>query len=116
MTSVIALTGIGAHAFRSFKNVERPHMWLRDELPTDLPGAHIMTWGYDATVSKSDDTKSIQDISRQLQHDLFQISGSFRLRPLIFVGHSLGGLVLKKVCDWKPDHCHFSGGKRNAAA
>ena len=102
VNSVIALTGIGAHAFRSFKNREMPHMWLRDDLPRDLPNSHVMIWGYDATVFKSKDTQSIQDISRQLQHDLSQISESARSRPYIFIAHSLGGLILKKVCGQKP--------------
>lgn len=77
-------------------------MWLRDDLPKDLPGSNVMIWGYESTISNSKDTKSIQDISRQLRHDLFQISESVRSQPFIFVAHSLGGLVLKKVCRKKP--------------
>lgn len=102
MTSVIALSGIGAHAFGSFKSRGKPHMWLRDDLPKDLPGSRVMIWGYESTISKSKDTKSIQDMSRQLRHDLSQISESVRSRPFIFVAHSLGGLVLKKVCLKRP--------------
>ena len=98
MTSVVALSGIGAHAFGSFKSRGRSHMWLRDDLPKDLPGSNVMIWGYESTISKSTDTKSIQDISRQLRHDLSQISDSKCSQPFIFVAHSLGGLVLKKVC------------------
>ena len=98
MTSVVALSGIGGHAFRSFKKPGKAHMWLRDELPKDLPGSYVMIWGYQSTMSESKDTKSIQDISRQLRHDLSQMSESIRWRPLIFVAHSLGGLILKKVC------------------
>ena len=115
MTSVIALSGIGAHAFGSFKNRDKSHMRLRDDLPKDLPGSHIMIWGYESTIPKSKDTKSIQDISRQLRHDLSQISKSIRSRPFIFVAHSLGGLVLKKVCSEKLLPFVYSRGEEKVA-
>ena len=90
-------------------------MRLRDDLPKDLPGSHIMIWGYESTIPKSKDTKSIQDISRQLRHDLSQISKSIRSRPFIFVAHSLGGLVLKKVCSEKLLPFVYSRGEEKVA-
>ena len=50
--SVIAITGLGGHAFGSWRSrtsterpVDRP-MWLRDFLPQEFPNARIMTYGY----------------------------------------------------------------------
>ena len=97
MTSVIAISGIGAHAFGSFKSRGKPHMWLRDDLPKDLLGSRVMIWGYESAISRSKNTKSIQDISRQLRHDLSQMSEDVRSRAFISMAHSLGGLVLKKL-------------------
>ncbi|KAL8908717.1 MAG: hypothetical protein Q9171_005330 [Xanthocarpia ochracea] len=42
---VVALTGLGGHAFTSFKQREQDFMWLRDTLPDDLPGAQVWTYG-----------------------------------------------------------------------
>ena len=52
--SVVAITGLGGHAFGSWlsrtstkRPVDRP-MWLRDFLPQRFPNARIMTYGYDS--------------------------------------------------------------------
>ena len=57
--SVIAITGLGGHAFGSWRSrisTERPIdrlMWLRDLLPGKFPNARIMTYGYDSTLKES---------------------------------------------------------------
>ena len=52
--SVIGITGLGGHAFGSWRSrfstecpLDRP-MWLRDFLPQRFPDARIMTYGYDS--------------------------------------------------------------------
>jgi hypothetical protein len=52
--SVIAITGLGGHAFGSWRSriatdrpVDRP-MWLRDFLPMEFNNIRIMTYGYDS--------------------------------------------------------------------
>ena len=54
--SVIAITGLGGHAFGSWRSrfsTERPldrPMWLRDFLPQRFPGARVMTYGYGSSL------------------------------------------------------------------
>jgi hypothetical protein len=72
-------------------------MWLRDSLPGDLPGSCIMTWGYDASIPGSKDTQTISDIATKFREDLFQLSEGIKSKPFVFIAHSLGGLVLKRV-------------------
>ena len=57
--SVIAITGLGGHAFGSWRSrsqtecpLDRP-MWLRDFLPQRFPDARIMTYGYDSSLRGS---------------------------------------------------------------
>ena len=57
--SVIAITGLGGHAFGSWRSrfstecpFDRP-MWLRDFLPQRFPNARIMTYGYDSSLRGS---------------------------------------------------------------
>ena len=57
--SVIAITGLGGHAFGSWRSripieypIDRP-MWLRDFLPKEFPNARIMTYGYDSSLRQS---------------------------------------------------------------
>jgi hypothetical protein len=55
--SVIAVTGLGGHAFGSWRSraatdrsVDRP-MWLRDFLALEFPDLRIMTYGYDSSLT-----------------------------------------------------------------
>ena len=68
--SVIAITGLGGHAFGSWqsnisteRSIDRP-MWLRDFLPREFPNARIMTYGYDSNLKESD--ANITDYRRGL--------------------------------------------------
>ena len=67
--SVIAITGLGGHAFGSWRSritIERPPyrlMWLRDFLPQEFPEARIMTYGYDSSL-KEPNNSNITDYRR----------------------------------------------------
>jgi protein SERAC1 len=75
-------------------------MWLRDSLPHDLPGARIMLYGYDTKVSGSDSFQDLEALATTLRSHL-QILAAWksesRTVPLIFIAHSLGGLVVKEA-------------------
>lgn len=45
-------------------------MWLRDFLPENVPGARILTYGYDSTLLGNSSTASIREFSRNLLGDL----------------------------------------------
>jgi protein SERAC1 len=86
--------------------------WPKVLLGPQLKTARILTYGYDAQVIRVRvaSTNRLLDHAMDLLNDL---SGERRLqhestRPLIFVAHSLGGLVLKKAlllsCNNSKDH------------
>ena len=101
--------GLNGHREKTWTFVdEKPKgkefLWLKDFLPSKIPNARILTWGYDArTYSQSHgESVSIQqlyDHGRDLVGDLDRErrnDGTER-RPIIFIAHSLGGLVVKTV-------------------
>ncbi|KAB2572339.1 Agglutinin [Lasiodiplodia theobromae] len=92
---LIALSGLGGHAFGSFKQKNGPFMWLRDALPGDIPTARILIYGYNTTTVQSSSFQNLSDLGRALQTDIREISEPYR--PIIFIGHSLGGLVIKQA-------------------
>ncbi|KAB2580327.1 hypothetical protein DBV05_g1295 [Lasiodiplodia theobromae] len=94
---LIALSGLGGHAFGSFKERNGSFMWLRDALTIDIPMARMMIYGYDTSLVRSISFQNLANLGRALQADLKIIRNSNRGRPIIFVGHSLGGLVLKEA-------------------
>lgn len=74
--------------------------WPRDLLAPKLPKARIYTWGYDADIKKAFSATSQSNIfnhSTQLMNDIAdeQAEGSLPNRRIIFVAHSLGGLIVK---------------------
>lgn len=73
--------------------------WPTDLLAPDCPRARIMVWGYDTMVTRGPGKAANKDglfahglnllyaLSRQRQHG----------RPIIFVAHSLGGILVKEL-------------------
>ena len=75
--------------------------WPALLLPSKLPNARLLTWGYDAYVVQSSvaSKNRLTDHAVNLLIDLTNDRDSCDAsgRPLIFVAHSLGGLVCKEA-------------------
>ncbi|KAK0620578.1 hypothetical protein B0T14DRAFT_457672 [Immersiella caudata] len=79
-------------------NLTRAIFWPKDLLPRYCPAARILTFGYDSVITRgylSVDRGSIFSHSRDLLHELLRhrVNG----RCIIFVAHSLGGIIVKEV-------------------
>ncbi|KAK1255747.1 hypothetical protein MKX07_008006 [Trichoderma sp. CBMAI-0711] len=101
---VIAVSGLGGHAYGSFKDKNGSYMWLQDALPSDLtniqtgrPMARIMIYGHKSTVPGSRSVQDIDDLATTLHSNLLALVEGPRTRPIILMGHSLGGLIVKKT-------------------
>ncbi|KAK4080787.1 hypothetical protein Trihar35433_1892 [Trichoderma harzianum] len=101
---VIAVSGLGGHAYGSFKDRNGNYMWLQDALPSDLlntlshrPMARVMIYGHKSNVYKSRSVQDIDDLSTALHSNLLALIQAPRTRPIILMGHSLGGLIVKKT-------------------
>lgn len=95
---IVALHGIKGHAYNTWTD-KNGNLWLRDQLPDELPGARIFSYGYDATVVFSRATGGIEEFATTLLgHLLRERSGDAnRQRRIIFICHSMGGIVIKKA-------------------
>lgn len=57
-----------------------------------------MTYGYDTNLKKGDWKKTLESLAKTLLENLSSIRDkAAALRPLIFLTHSLGGLIVKQV-------------------
>jgi len=98
VVDIVAIHGLDGHREQSW-TAKNNNLWLRDFLPKTLPNARIFTYGYDAyTRGRQQLTKqSIYDHAVTLVSRLAlqrQLTGTEH-RPIIFVAHSVGGIVLK---------------------
>ena len=102
--SIVAISGLGGHAFGSFKERDGEHMWLRDALPWDITGegadthiARIMLYGYSSSLSQHDNFQSVEDLATSFHTSLRSLVVQGTSRPIVFIAHSLGGLIIKQV-------------------
>ncbi|OPB40304.1 hypothetical protein A0O28_0003830 [Trichoderma guizhouense] len=101
---VIALSGLGGHAFGSFKERGGTHMWLRDSLPHHItsetdnrPMARLMIYGYESAVAQSKSFQNLEDLATVFHSSLLALAAGPTTRPIILIGHSLGGLIIKQA-------------------
>jgi hypothetical protein len=97
MCSVFAIHGLGGDKFRTWTDNGR--LWLRDLLPTQLPEARIFTYGYGSTVAFSKSSAEVDDFARDFLHraNSARQSSTEQKRPMVFICHSLGGILFKQV-------------------
>ncbi|KAL6240249.1 hypothetical protein RBB50_012854 [Rhinocladiella similis] len=48
---IVAVHGLGGDAINTWTQPKSKKFWLRDFLPQQIPGARIMTFGYNADVA-----------------------------------------------------------------
>jgi alpha-beta hydrolase superfamily lysophospholipase len=91
-------------------------MWILDLLPHEFPSARIMTYGFDTKLHGNNSTQSFFSLGDELRGKLEDLIGDSRgieaheaagsasesngnhIKPLIFIAHSLGGLIVREVC------------------
>ena len=94
---IIAVPGLNGHAFGSWKERNGEFMWLRDGLPETLQRSRIMIYGYDAKLDGSSSYATISNYGKSLLHDVVLARKDSPGRLLVFLAHSLGGLLVKEA-------------------
>jgi hypothetical protein len=98
---IIAIHGLNGHRDKTWTDRTTGLNWLSDPLciRKDIPNARVLTFGYNAKTYFSRSGSDVRDFASEL---LVAVKSSRRtrieqLRPIIFICHSLGGLVFKQV-------------------
>jgi hypothetical protein len=73
-------------------------MWIRDDLPPQLPGVRFLLYGYETNLQGSKSFQSIPDLAVSFINSLKTIGWSSpNAKPAALLAHSLGGVVVKQT-------------------
>ncbi|KAL8377948.1 hypothetical protein RB595_008573 [Gaeumannomyces hyphopodioides] len=112
----IVLHGFGSHPLSAFQGRGSPDIWIRDWLPQDFPNLDILTYGYGTQFNDPNATGDIQEWADSFRSDLRAYrsmnKGNASFKPLIFIVHSLGGLVFKEAIVSMANSANFPGDQK----
>lgn len=102
--SIVAVHGLGSNVDWSWiwqdKTGLRPSVhWLKDlgMLPTIVPNARILAYNYESRWHADAPPTRLQLCCETLVQSLDNFRGQEPKRPILFIGHSLGGLIILYV-------------------
>ncbi|KAI1500990.1 hypothetical protein F5X99DRAFT_219281 [Biscogniauxia marginata] len=87
------------HAWDSWREPSGPtgRLWLRDDLPQYVPESRIFLYEYNATAVYGGDRDSFSGRASEFLEEIRVERYGIESRPIIFIGHSMGGLLIKQA-------------------
>ena len=99
---IVAVHGLMGNPYTTWTKGRDPNgkPWISEFLPSQLPHARVFSYGYDSQFVRSSSVAGIPEFAMNLLAwlKLRRSTESERQRPLLFICHSLGGIIVKKVC------------------
>ncbi|EAW20855.1 tetratricopeptide repeat domain protein [Aspergillus fischeri NRRL 181] len=99
---IVAVHGLNEDSITAWSAPETGTLWLKDLIPKHIPQARVLSFGYESSPSRFDGpgfVDKIRSLATTLVADLEadRSLGVCRTRPIIFVCHGLGGVIVKKA-------------------
>ncbi|KAF8244124.1 hypothetical protein K440DRAFT_501231, partial [Wilcoxina mikolae CBS 423.85] len=97
---IVAVHGVNGHRSESWTNRDEATgttLWLSDVLLERIPSSRVMTFGYSSNPSVGDliHASALRRAARDLLQQLHAKRALDQNVPLVFIGHNLGGVVVK---------------------
>ncbi|KAL5342888.1 hypothetical protein BJX70DRAFT_409220 [Aspergillus crustosus] len=99
LCDLVAIHGLNGDPEKTWTYPGTKVMWLKDFLPTALPGVRVMTYGYNAKLLNLTGHQDLRSVASKLLTELVDLrkAEDEKSRPIVLVCHSLGGVVAKKA-------------------
>ncbi|KAF2100842.1 hypothetical protein NA57DRAFT_36754 [Rhizodiscina lignyota] len=102
LVDIVAVHSLNEDSVEAWTDDATGINWLQDLLPKQLKIARILTYGYDASYETFFGAHAASNIQRIAHSFLQQLQADRRLekaqkRPIIFICHGLGGVLVKKT-------------------
>ncbi|KAI9828117.1 MAG: hypothetical protein M1832_003644 [Thelocarpon impressellum] len=97
---IVAVHGLNPKGFELHAEdtwTKEGKLWLKDFLPARLPRARILLYGYNASVAFGSSAAGVKEQAETLLETLHSNRELLPLRPIVWVCHSLGGIVVKRA-------------------
>lgn len=96
---IVAIHGLGSNAAYAWKHWDTGKDWIQDFLPTDFPHCRIVLVNHDSRWDAYSPAQSLRDYGSVILDSVASIrrDEEEKSRPLILLGHSFGGILLKKA-------------------
>lgn len=98
----MAVHGLSGDWESTWTDPESKKLWLRDFIPSQFPSTGLRVWsfGYDSATVFTNSAADIDDAAKALVNALHgeRQTKNSRRKPIIFIAHSLGGIIVKRVC------------------
>lgn len=88
-----------AHAWDTWRTPSGPQgrLWLRDDLPPSVPESRIFLYQYNSTAVYGKDRSTFIDKANELLEAIRMERDDVESRPILLLGHSMGGLLIKQA-------------------
>ncbi|MCJ1303205.1 hypothetical protein MMC08_006013 [Hypocenomyce scalaris] len=114
---IVAVHGLSGDLTKTWTHPTTKAFWLQDFLPQDVPAARVMTFGYNADAAFGNTAADIADhalsmlsslVDKREEEDVGRLGWASNSsaeanileqemqRPIIFIAHSLGGIIVKQ--------------------
>ncbi|KAH8588285.1 P-loop containing nucleoside triphosphate hydrolase protein [Bisporella sp. PMI_857] len=101
LLDIVLVHGIQGHPEKTWAAKESQAYWPHDKLPQSFPKARVLVYGYDSRISHffsgPANQNSFLGHAKNLLVDLQAVREDNPARPLLFICHSLGGILVKDI-------------------